>query len=233
MNLEMMQCIDRQYLKTPFYGRRRMTHWLRTQGYRVNPKRVQRLMRLMGIEGIAPKPNLSRPSKPHTLYPYLLRGLTINRPNQVWSTDITYCAIEGGFMYLVAVIDWYSRYVLSWALSNTLETRFCLDALDNAFEQAKPDIVNTDQGSQFTSLEFTNALKDKGVLISMDGKGRAIDNVFVERLWRSFKYECLYLNRFTSVAELAKAIDDYFTFYNQERMHQSLGYQCPYQVHYA
>ena len=136
-------------------------------------------------------------------------------------------------MYLVAVIDWYSRYVLSWALSNTLETRFCLDALDNAFEQAKPDIVNTDQGSQFTSLEFTNALKDKGVLISMDGKGRAIDNVFVERLWRSFKYECLYLNRFTSVAELAKAIDDYFTFYNQERMHQSLGYQCPYQVHYA
>ena len=147
-----MDCIDKQYLKTPFYGRRKMTHWLRAQGYTVNPKRVQRLMRLMGIEGVAPKPNTSCPSKQHTIYPYLLRGLTIDRPNQVWSTDITYCPIEGGFMYLVAVMDWYSRYVLSWTLSNTMETNFCLEALQDAFKQAQPEIFNTDQGSHLPAL---------------------------------------------------------------------------------
>ena len=193
----------------------------------VNRKRIQRLMRILGIEALYPKPNLSRPAPGHQIYPYLLRGVSIERPNQVWSTDITYIPMHGGFFYLVAVMDWFSRFVLSWELSNTMETGFCLAALDAALCFGQPEIWNSDQGSQFTSADFLAPLKKRGISISMDGRGRALDNVFIERLWRSLKYELIYPGDFSSGLELSQALDRYFHFYNYQRPHQALGYRTP------
>jgi putative transposase len=204
-----------------------MTDWLRKQGHRVNPKRVRRLMRLMGLEAIRPKPRLSKPASGHRIYPYLLRDLAIIRPNQVWATDITYIRLRQGFVYLVAIMDWYSRYVVAWELSNSLDTGFCLSALDWALKAARPEIFNSDQGSQFTSDAFTRRLKDHGIQISMDGRGRALDNVFVERLWRTVKYEEVYLKDYLTVSEAVSNLKAYFRFYNRERSHQALGYQTP------
>ena len=228
--LELMRLIDRQYLVRPYYGSRRMAIWLRTQGHRVNRKRVQRLMRLMGLEAVYRRPNTSRPSQQHKVYPYLLRGLEISKVNQVWASDITYIPMAHGFMYLVVVMDWYSRYVLSWRLSNTLDSDFCVDALEEALGKAKPEIFNTDQGSQFTSDAFTGTLLEHDIQISMDGKGRYLDNIFVERLWRSVKYEEVYLKAYENVGEAKAGIGAYLYFYNDERPHQSLGYKTPYQV---
>ena len=233
LNLRLMRLIDAQYTKTPFYGRRRMTVYLRREGYEVNPKRVQQLMQKMGLQAIYPKPRTSIAAKGHRVYPYLLRNLAIVRPNQVWSADITYIRMQRGFMYLVAIIDWYSRYVVAWQLSNTLDGRFCLDVLDLALAQGKPDIFNTDQGVQFTALDFTSRLQAAETRISMDGRGRALDNVFVERLWRTVKYEHVYLHEYTLVPELEKGLAQYFGFYNDERPHQSLSYQTPAEVHFA
>ena len=193
----------------------------------VNRKRIQRLMRIAGIEALYPKPNLSRPAPGHEIYPYLLRGVSIERPNQVWSTDITYIPMHGGFLYLVAVMDWFSRFVLSWELSNTMETGFCLAALDAAFRFGQPEIWNSDQGSQFTSPDFLAPLKKRGISISMDGRGRALDNVFIERLWRSLKYELIYPGDFSSGLELFPALEGYFHFYNYQRPHQAIGYCSP------
>ncbi len=232
-NLRLMRLIDEQYLKTPFYGWPRMTAHLRRQGHEVNHKRVQRLMRLMCLQAIYPKRRTSVAAPGHRVYPYLLRNLAITKPNQVWSTDITYIPMRHGFMYLVAIIDWYSRYVVTWQLSNTLDGRFCLEALDRALAQARPEVFNTDQGAQFTALAFTSRLESAEVRISMDGRGRALDNVFVERLWRSVKYEHVYLYEYALVTELEKGLNDYFTFYNRERPHQSLSYQTPAEVHFA
>lgn len=226
-SLELMRLMDEQYTRTPFYGIRRMTVWLRVQGYGVNHKRVGRLMRMMGLEAIYPKPRTSQAAPGHRIYPYLLRGVTIDRPNQVWSTDITYVRLAHGFVYLVAIIDWFSRYVLSWAVSMTLETRFCREALDQALARAQPEIFNTDQGAQFTSADFTKRLEAEGIRISMDGRGRALDNVFVERLWRSVKYEEIYLKAYESVTIAVANLGQYFTFYNQERPHQALNYRTP------
>lgn len=232
-NLHLMRVIDEQYLKTPFYGWPRMTAHLHRQGYQVNHKRVQRLMQKMGLQAIYPQRRTSMAAQGHKVYPYLLRNQAITRPNQVWSADITYIPMLRGFMYLVAAMDWYSRYVLAWQLSNTLDGLFCLDALDLALAQGKPDIFNTDQGAQFTALAFTSRLEATGIRISMDGRGRALDNVFVERLWRSVKYEHVYLYEYALVPELEKGLEQYFTFYNHERPHQSLSYQTPAEVHYA
>ena len=229
-DFELMSLIDRQYLVRPYYGSRRMTVWLNAQGHRVNRKRVQRLMRLMGIEAVYRRPNTSKPSPQHKVYPYLLRGIEINRVNQVWTSDITYIPMARGFMYLVVIMDWYSRYVLSWRLSNTLDTDFCVDALEEALSKAKPEIFNTDQGSQFTSDAFTGMLLQHNIQISMDGKGRYLDNIFVERLWRSVKYEEVYLKAYENVDEAKTGIGTYLDFYNEQRPHQSLGYQTPYQV---
>ena len=227
-----MKRLDEQFTQTPFYGVRRMTAWLKEQGEAVNPKRVRRLMRLMGLDPIYPKPNLSQSQDSVQRYPYLLRGLAITAPNQVWSTDITYIRLEQGFVYLVAVIDWFSRYVLSWQLSNTMEVEFCLEALDAALSQSQPQIFNTDQGAQFTSAAFTGRLKQAGIAISQDGRGRALDNIFVERLWRSVKYEEVYLKSYGSMTEAMRNLDKYFRFYNQQRLHQSLDYQTPETVHF-
>jgi putative transposase len=213
-NLLMMRLLDQQYTRTPFYGTRRLTTYLNRLGYTINRKRVQRLMCKMGLEAIYPKPRTSQKHPQHRIYPYLLRGLSIDHPNQVWSTDITYVPMPQGFMYLVAVIDWHSRYVLSWRLSNTLEVDFCLDALEEAFIVNKPEIFNTDQGSQFTSPRSTNRLEDENIRVSMDGRGRALDNIFIERLWRSVKYEDLYIKAYDTVPELHKGLSDYFLFYN-------------------
>ena len=232
-NLLMMGLIDRQYTQTPFYGSRKMTAWLNRLGYAINRKRVQRLMRKMGLEAIYPKPRTSKNHPEHRIYPYLLRGLSILRPNQVWSTDITYVPMHNGFMYLVAVIDWFSRYVLSWRLSNTLEVDFCIDALDEALTIAKPEIFNSDQGAQFTSPRFTGKLEGEDIAISMDGRGRALDNIFVERLWRSVKYEDLYLNFYETVPHLCRGLTDYFLFYNEERPHQGLDNQVPADLYLA
>jgi len=218
----LMKLIDRQYLDTPFYGSRRMTIWLQKQGYAVNRKRVMRLMRKMGLMGLAPGPNTSKPHPEHKVYPYLLRGVEITRVNQVWSTDITYIPLRRGFMYLTAVIDWYSRYVLSWELSNTLDCGFCVRALERALRHGKPEIFNTDQGSQFTSNDFTGVLLKNSIRISMDGRGRALDNIFVERLWRSLKYECVYLNDYENVPDLVEGLRRWLSFYNNERFHTSL-----------
>jgi putative transposase len=231
-NLHLMRRMDEQYLKTPFYGSRRMTVWLNRQGCAVNRKRVQRLMRLMGLEAIYPRPRTSIVNPSHKIYPYLLRDLAIIHPHQVWSTDITYIPMPQGFMYLVAILDWYSRYVLSWRLSNTLEGSFCLEALEEALALGKPRIFNSDQGVQFTSLEFTGRLETAGIAISMDGRGRALDNVFVERLWRSVKYEDVYIKDYGSVAELEIGLTEYFQLYNHHRPHQSLNYQTPAWVHF-
>jgi len=235
LNLHLMHLIDEQYTKTPFYGSLKMTAYLRRppHEYTVNRKRVQRLMQKMGLQTIYPKPRTSIAARGHKVYPYLLRNVAITRPNQVWSADITYIRMLRGFMYLTAIIDWYSRYVLAWQLSNTLDGRFCLEALDLALAQGKPDIFNTDQGVQFTSLGFTSRLQEAGIRISMDGRGRALDNVFVERLWRTVKYEHVYLHDYAWVPELEKGLREYFAFYNQERLHQSLAYQTPAEVHFA
>jgi len=223
-DLTLMRRIDEMHLKRPFYGSRRIRDWLWEEGYDINRKRVQRLMRQMGITALYPKKGTSRPGKGHKTYPYLLKGMEINRPNQVFCTDITYVPMAKGFVYLVAVMDWYSRKVLSWRLSNTMESDFCVDALEEAIHRyGAPEIFNTDQGAQFTSEAFTGVLKAAGVQISMDGKGRWVDNVMVERLWRSVKYEEVYLRAYGSVSEARTRIGDYFRFYNAERKHQSLG----------
>jgi len=232
-NLHLMRLIDEQYLRTPFYGRLRMTACLRRQGYHVNHKRVQRLMQKMGMQAIYPKPRTSVAEKAHKKYPYLLRGLKIAQPNFVWSADITYIPMRQGFMYLVAVLDWYSRYVLSWQLSNTLDGYFCLDALQQALRTGRPSIFNTDQGVQFTAKEFTGFLDNSNIRISMDGRGRAMDNIFIERLWRSVKYEDIYLKDYVSIPELDAGLSAYFRFYNDERLHQSLEYRTPAEVHYG
>lgn len=229
-NLLLMRLLDEQYTHTPFYGIKKMTGVLRGLGYEVNHKRVARLLRLMGLEAIYPKPRLSQPGEPVSRYPYLLRGMSIERVNQVWSTDITYIRLRGGFVYLVAILDWFSRYVLAWRTSRTLETGFCLEALEQAFQQARPEIFNNDQGSQFTSKEFVSRLTQADVRISWDGRGRALDNIFVERLWRSVKYEEVYLKDYQTVGDAECGLKDYFQFYNQERLHQSLAYQTPAQV---
>src|SRR5512135_2607405 len=230
-NLQLMRLLDEQYTRIPFYGTRKMTAWLQNQGYEVNRKRVTRLLRLMGLEAIYPKPRTGVPGTVEQRYPYLLRGKSIERCNQVWSCDITYIRLQRGFIYLVAVIDWFSRYVLSWEISITLDTSFCLEALDRALQIATPEIFNPDQGVQFTSTEFTNRLKAADVRISWDGRGRALDNIFVERLWRSVKYEEVYLKEYQSVSEAESGLNTYFQFYNQERLHQALDYQTPVQVY--
>lgn len=232
-NLQLMRLLDEQYTRTPFYGIRRMTAWLHQQGYRVNAKRVGRLLRLMGVEAIYPKPRLSQPGVTAQRYPYLLRDLTIVGADHVWSTDITFIRMQRGFLYLVAILDWYSRYVLAWELSNTLDGRFCLQALERALECATPQIFNTDQGAQFTSQAFTSRIEQAGARVSWDGRGRALDNIFVERLWRSVKYEEVYLHSYESVGEAATQLRHYFRFYNEERPHQSLQYRTPAQVYQA
>jgi putative transposase len=229
-DLELMALLDRQYLKTPFYGSRKMTAWLRAQGYRVNRKRVRRLMRVMGLEAIYRRPNTSKPAPGHRIFPYLLNGVEVNRVNQVWTADITYLPMARGFLYLVAIMDWHSRYVLAWRVSNTMEVGFCLEALEEALSKGRPEIFNTDQGSQFTSDAFTGMLLGQGIQVSMDGKGRYIDNIFVERLWRSIKYEEVYLKAYQNRTEARAGIGSYLDFYNQERPHQALGYQTPGEV---
>lgn len=226
-NLRLMRLIDEQYLKTPFYGYPKMTAWLRRQGYGVNPKRIHRLMRQMGIQAIYPKPKTSKPGEGHKIYPYLLRNLAITHVNQVWSADITYVPLPQGFRYLVAVMDWFSRYVLAWQLSNTLDGAFCLEALRHAFQWGKPAIFNSDQGAQFTADAFTSCLTTAGIQISMDGRGRALDNIFIERLWRSVKYEDIYLKDYDSVPQLETGLTNYFWLYNEERPHQSLDNRTP------
>ena len=231
-DLLLCRLIDEEYTCRPFYGSRRMVVFLRTAGHVVNRKRVQRLMRSMGLAGMAPGPNTSKAHPQHKVYPYLLRGVPVTRPNQVWSTDITYIRLARGFAYLVAVIDWYSRKVLSWRLSNSMDASFCVDCLEDALrEHGKPEIFNSDQGSQFTSKAFTDVLKREGVDISMDGRGRALDNIFVERLWRNVKYEDVYLKGYANMAELMVGLAQYFAFYNAERPHQSLGYETPASVY--
>jgi len=230
--LELMKLIDRCHLEKPFYGSRRVRDWLEDRGHKVNRKRIQRLMRTMGIVALYPKRHLSLANQAHKIYPYLLRNLIINRPNQVWSTDITYIPMARGFVYLVAVMDWYSRRVLAWRVSNTMDVSFCVDALEEAIENyGAPEIFNTDQGSQFTSEEFTSVLKEHEIQISMDGKGRWVDNVFVERLWRSVKYEEIYLKAYDDIRSAKESLGQYFEFYNYERRHQSLDRQTPDQVY--
>jgi putative transposase len=231
-DLAIMALIDRQYLARPYYGSRRMAAWLATQGHIVNRKRVQRLMRLLGLVAIYQRPNTSKPAAAHKIFPYLLGGLAIERVNQVWCSDVTYIPMAKGFLYLVVIMDWVSRAVLTWRLSNTLGADFCVAALEDALAHCgRPEIFNTDQGSQFTSDDFTGTLKDHGITISMDGKGRCMDNIFVERLWRSLKYEEVYLNAYATVAEAKTGIGAWLDFYNEERQHQSLGYRTPRQIY--
>jgi putative transposase len=225
--LTLLRRLDEQYTQTPFYGVRKMTAVLRHEGYAVNPKRVRRLLRTLGLWALVPQPGTSRPAPEHRVYPYLLRGVAIERVNQVWSTDITYIRLRSGFAYLVAVLDWYSRYVLAWALSNSLEVGFCLEVLEAALSQGRPEIFNSDQGAQFTSPVFTGRLLGAGVRISMDGRGRALDNVFVERLWRSVKYEEVYPRDYEGMKDAQRGLGEYFPFYNEERPHQALGYRTP------
>lgn len=230
--LLILALIDAEYTRHPFYGSRKMVVYLRITGHAVNRKRVQRLMRILGLAGMAPGPNTSLPHPQHKIYPYLLRGVNITRPNQVWSTDITYIRLARGFVYLVAVIDWYSRNVLSWRLSNTLDSGFCVDCLEESLRTyGAPEIFNTDQGCQFTSDGFTGVLNFHGIAISMDGRGRALDNIFVERLWRSVKHEDVYLKGYVNMRELQLGLTEYFEFYNTERPHQSLGNLTPIQVY--
>jgi putative transposase len=232
-NLALMQRIDEQYLRRPYYGSRRMTVWLRGQGEEVNRKRVQRLMGVMGLEAIYPKPRTTLPGVGHKIYPYLLRNVAVTRPNHVWSADITYVPLRSGFLYLMAILDWYSRYVLAWRLSNSLDGDFCVAALEEALTGRRPEIFNTDQGVQFTSHEFTSRLESAAVSISMDGRGRALDNVFVERLWRSVKYEEVYLKDYATGAECHAGLKSYLRFYSEERPHQSLGYRTPAEVYWG
>jgi putative transposase len=231
-DLLLCRLLDEQYTRRPFYGSRRMVVFLKEQGHEVNRKRVQRLMRMMGLAGMAPGPNTSRPHPENRIYPYLLRGVAVERPNQVWSTDITYIRLKHGFVYLVAVIDWYSRKVLSWRLSNSMDASFCVDCLEEALQRyGAPEVFNSDQGVQFTSSAFTGVLKREGINISMDGRGRALDNIFVERLWRSLKYEDIYLKGYATMSELLLGLTEYFSFYNGERPHQSLSNQTPSSVY--
>lgn len=228
VELKLLNLIDAEYTRHPFYGSRRMVIFLKNYGHDVNRKRVQRLMQTLGLAGMAPGPNTSKKHPQNKIYPYLLRGCNIIRPNQVWSTDITYIRLEHGFVYLVAIIDWYSRKVLSWQVSNTMDTVFCVECLEDAIKiYGKPEIFNTDQGSQFTSDAFTKVLKDNRITISMDGRGRALDNIFVERLWRTVKYEDVYLNKYSNIPELLLGLAQYFIFYNTERPHQSLQNKTP------
>jgi putative transposase len=231
-NLALLRQIDEQYLATPFYGSRKMAEWLKRAGVKINRKRVQRLMRTLGLEAIYPRRSTTRSAPGHKIYPYLLRNVEITRPDQVWSSDITYIPLHHGFLYLTAVMDWHSRYVLSWRLSNTMAGSFCLEALDEALSQGRPEIFNTDQGSQFTAAAFTDRLEKCGVAISMDGRGRALDNVFVERLWRSVKYEEVYLKDYADGWEAKASLKSYFNFYRDERLHQALGYRTPAEVYY-
>lgn len=226
-DLILMKLIDRQYLTTPFYGARKIAVWLKSQGQWVNRKRVRRLMRMMGLKAIYRRPRTSQPAPGHKIYPYLLSGMKITRPNQVWAADITYIPMARGFLYLVAIIDWYSRYVLSWRLSNTLDADFCVEALQEALRKGKPEIFNTDQGAQFTSEAFTELMEQHGIRISMDGKGSYNDNLFIERLWRTVKYEEVYIKAYQSGRDARVGIGDYFRFYNTERPHQALGYRTP------
>lgn len=228
-----MKLIDQQYTKTPFYGSRRMTEYLKALGYNVNRKRIQRLMGKMGIEAVYPRKKKGAKGKRHRIYPYLLDGLSIEKPNQVWSSDITYVPLIGGFAYLVVVMDWYSRYVISWNISNTMDTYFCLEALEEALKGGKPEIFNTDQGPQFTSREFTSKLLEEEIKISMDGKGRVFDNIFIERLWRTVKYEDIYIKDYSTIRQVTKGLNHYFSFYNQERFHQSLEYNTPQTIHFG
>jgi putative transposase len=231
-NLKLMRIIDKQYLETPFYGSRRLALWLKRQGHEVNRKRAQRLMRLMGIEAICPKPRTTRRGVESRIYPYLLRDLTVSRPDQVWASDITYVPMRGGYLYLAAILDWYSRYVVTWRLSNSLEGSFCCECLDEALALGRPEIFNTDQGKQFTSAEFTGRLQQAGVAISMDGRGQALDNVFVERLWRTVKYEEVYLKSYTTGWEAESNLEKYFWFYDHERFHSSLENRTPAEVYF-
>jgi putative transposase len=232
VELMLLRLLDEEYTRHPFYGSRKMTVWLRVQGHAVNRKRVQRLMRILGLIAMVPGPNTSKKHPEHTVYPYLLRGLRVVRPNQVWSTDITYIRLAHGFVYLVAIIDRYSRKVLAWRVSNTMDVGFCVDCLTAALKQyGTPDIFNTDQGSQFTSDKWIAVLQENSIKISMDGRGRALDNIFVERLWRSVKYEDIYPKNYVYIPELLLGLTEYFAFYNGERYHQALGYKTPDQIY--
>jgi putative transposase len=230
-DLKVMKLIDQQYLATPFYGSRKISAWLGSQGHHVNRKRVRRLMRLMGIRAIYRRPLTSKPAPGNKIYPYLLRDVKITRPNQVWATDITYIPMAKGFMYLMAIIDVYSRYVLSWKLSNTMDVQFCTEVLEEALSRGKPETFNTDQGSQFTSAAFTGLLAQNGIKISMDGKGSYNDNLFIERLWRTVKYEEVYLKAYNNGKEARISLGKFFNFYNNERLHQALDYQTPLEVY--
>lgn len=232
-NLALMRRIDLLYLERPSFGSRMMTAWLNNHGLRVNRKRVQRLMRLMGLEALSPRPRTTEAGKGHKIYPYLLRNVAVTRPNQVWSTDITYVPLQQGFLYLTAIIDWYSRFVLSWRLSNCLDVGFCLEALEDALAWGRPEIFNTDQGAQFTSAAFTQRLEAAQIAISMDGRGRALDNVFVERLWRTVKYEEIYVKAYRDGVEAEDSLQSYWSFYNYERPHSALAYQPPGMVYPA
>ena len=232
LNLKLMRLLDEQYTRTPFYGSPKMTIWLKEQGCEINHKRVERLMQQMGLKAIYPKPNTSKPHPENKIYPYLLRGVKIDHVDQVWSADITYIRMRAGFLYLTAVIDWFSRYVLSWQLSNTLESSFCVEALEMALQAKQPEIFNTDQGTQFTSEDFTGILKAREIAISMDGRGRCLDNIFVERLWRTVKYEEVYLHDYQTPTEAYLGLKKYLEFYNTQRYHQALGYKTPYEVYF-
>jgi putative transposase len=232
-HLHLMRLLDEKYTDTPYYGMRRMPAWLQSQGYPVNRKRIARLMRRMGLETVYPKPRTTQAHPGHRIYPYLLRDVAITQVNQVWSTDITYVRLHSGFIYLVAVMDWFRRYVLSWAVSITMEVGFCLEALEQALEMAHPDIFNTDQGPQFTSVDFTGRLESAGIRISMDGRGRALDNVFVERLWRTLKQEEVYLKEYRTPREATQELGRFFVRYNEHRQHQSLDYRTPAAVYFG
>ena len=232
-NLRLMRTIDELYLRRPFYGSPRMTDWLRDLGWAVNEKRVARLMQVMGLQAIVPGPHTSRPHPAHPVYPYLLRGLKVTSPNQVWCADITYVPLLRGYLYLVAVMDWFSRYVLAWDLSSTQDAEFCVRALEEALRTGRPTIFNTDQGAQFTSTDFLGPLLKSGIRVSMDGRGRALDNVFIERLWRSVKYEEIYPSDYADGAAARSRLTDYFRMYNTERRHQSLGKRTPAEMHYS
>jgi putative transposase len=231
-NRLLMNLIDEQFTKTPFYGVAKMTAWLRRLGYPVNQKRVRRLMRLMLLEAVYPKPHLSKVGPEHRTYPYLLRNLIIDHPDQVWCADITYIRMRQGFVYLVAIMDWFSRYVLAWEISITMDAAFCINALKRALDLSRPEIFNTDQGVQFTSTEFVRILEAEDIRISMDGRGRAYDNIFVERLWRTVKYEEVYLHQYETVSEARRSMERYFHFYNTERIHEALDYRTPYEIYF-
>lgn len=230
--LELLHLIDEEYTRHPFLGTRRMTAYLKTIGYEVNRKRIKNLYRTLDIQAIYPKPNTSKAAHAHKIYPYLLRDLPVIKANQVFCADITYLRMQQGFMYLFAIMDWYSRYVLGWCISPTLEAEFCTELLRDVLSKQICEIFNTDQGSQFTSAQFTEVIKNNGIKISMDGRGRAFDNIFIERLWRSVKYECIYLHSFTSVDQLHTKLEEYFDYYNNARLHQAFEYQTPQRIYY-